>query len=120
MIPLKYIRENKKIIKDTLKAKKVKFDLDKLLQNDEKWREFLKKCEDLKSIRNSVSKEIAQLKSQGKDCEGKISYMKEVSEKIKESDKGIDSLQKSIDHDLLYILALAYKKLPNNPLQIFS
>ena len=112
MIPLKYIRENKKNIQDTLKAKRVDFNLDNLLENDEKWRELLKSCEDLKSIRNSVSKEIAQLKSQGKDCESKISYMKEVSEKIKESDKKIDSLQADINHDLLYIPNIINETVP--------
>ena len=87
MIPLKYIRENREIIEKSLSAKRVDFNLDVLLQNDSKWRNLLKSCEDLKSIRNSVSKEIAKLKSQGGDCDDKILYMKEVSNKIKESDK---------------------------------
>ena len=112
MIPLKYIRENKKNIQDTLKAKRVDFNLDNLLENDEKWRELLKSCEDLKSVRNSVSKEIAQLKSQGKDCEDKIFYMKEVSEKIKESDKKIDSLQADINQNLLYIPNIINETVP--------
>ena len=87
MIPLKYIRENKEIVKKSLSAKRVDFNLDILLENDSKWRNLLKSCEDLKSTRNSVSKEIAKLKSQGADCDDKILYMKEVSNKIKESDK---------------------------------
>ena len=62
MIPLKYIRENREIVEKSLSAKRVDFDLDVLLENDSKWRILLKNCEDLKSTRNSVSKEIAKLK----------------------------------------------------------
>ena len=47
MIPLKYIRENKDIILKTLEAKKVDFNLNKLLEDDKKWRLLLKDVEDL-------------------------------------------------------------------------
>ena len=40
MIPLKYIRENPREIKDLLKAKKVDFNIDELLHQDMKWREL--------------------------------------------------------------------------------
>ena len=90
MISLKYIRENKDNIINTLKAKKVDFDLEKLLESDKNWRKCLKKSEDLKSIRNTVSKEIAQLKSQGKNCQDKIEHMRKVSEEIKEVDPPVE------------------------------
>ena len=112
MIPLKYIRENESKIRDTLSAKKVDFDLDELLRNDKEWRELLKDCEDLKSIRNSVSKEIAQLKSKGEKCEDKIIHMKEVSDKIKDSDAAIALLDKKINQSLLYIPNIIHESVP--------
>ena len=112
MIPLKYIRENESKIRDTLSAKKVDFDLDELLRNDKEWRELLKNCEDLKSIRNSVSKEIAQLKSKGEKCEDKIIHMKEVSDKIKDSDAAIALLDKKINQSLLYIPNIIHESVP--------
>ena len=112
MIPLKYIRENESKIRDTLSAKKVDFDLDELLRNDKEWRELLKDCEDLKSIRNSVSKEIAQLKSKGEKCEDKIIHMKEVSDKIKDSDAAITLLDKKINQSLLYIPNIIHESVP--------
>jgi len=112
MIPLKYIRENREIVKKSLSAKRVDFDLDVLLENDSKWRILLKNCEDLKSTRNSVSKEIAKLKSQGADCDDKILYMKEVSSKIKESDKELSDLEKRINNDLLYIPNIIHDSVP--------
>ena len=112
MIPLKYIRENESKIRGTLSAKKVDFDLDELLRNDKEWRELLKNCEDLKSIRNSVSKEIAQLKSKGEKCEDKIIHMKEVSDKIKDSDAAIALLDKKINQSLLYIPNIIHESVP--------
>ena len=112
MIPLKYIRENREIIEKSLSAKRVDFNLDILLQNDSKWRNLLKSCEDLKSTRNSVSKEIAKLKSQGVDCGDKILYMKEVSNKIKESDKELGELEQKINNDILYIPNIVHDSVP--------
>ena len=112
MIPLKYIRENREIVEKSLSAKRVDFDLDVLLENDSKWRILLKNCEDLKSTRNSVSKEIAKLKSQGADCDDKILYMKEVSSKIKESDRELGDLEKRINNDLLYIPNIIHDSVP--------
>tara|TARA_Y100001970_G_C14194585_1_gene837312 strand:+ start:39 stop:1304 length:1266 start_codon:yes stop_codon:yes gene_type:complete len=112
MIPLKYIRENKDIILKTLEAKKVDFNLNKLLEDDKKWRLLLKDVEDLKSIRNTVSKEIAQLKSKGLKCDDKIKYMRKVSEQIKQSDKEIDSLKETIEESLLYIPNIIHSSAP--------
>ena len=112
MIPLKYIRENREIVEKSLSAKRVDFDLDVLLENDSKWRILLKNCEDLKSTRNSVSKKIAKLKSQGADCDDKILYMKEVSSKIKESDRELSDLEKRINNDLLYIPNIIHDSVP--------
>jgi len=112
MIPLKYIRENREIVEKSLSAKRVDFDLDVLLENDSKWRILLKNCEDLKSTRNSVSKEIAKLKSQGADCDDKILYMKEVSSKIKESDRELSDIEKRINNDLLYIPNIIHDSVP--------
>ena len=112
MIPLKYIRENQDIIIKTLKSKNVDFDLKELIEDDKKWRELLKDSEELKSIRNSVSKEIAQLKSKGKDSEDKILYMRKVSEKIKQSDKDIDLIDEKIKKRLLYIPNIIHDSVP--------
>ena len=73
------------------------------MDKDEKWRILVKQCDDLKSVRNTVSKEIAKLKSQKINCDDKILSMKEISEKIKNIDKNIDSLQSSINESLLYV-----------------
>ena len=112
MISLKYIRENKDIIKETLKAKKVDFDLRKLLDNDIKWRLLVKECDDLKSLRNDVSKEIAKLKSRKINCDDKIESMKDVSSKIKNLDNQIILLLDDINNSLLYIPNTIHQSVP--------
>ena len=112
MISLKYIRENQENVKKTLNAKRVDFDLDKLLQLDVEWRKNLNKVEDLKSLRNTVSKEIAKLKSKNIDCKEKIEHMREVSEHIKIVDEKTDLIKESIDSSLLYIPNIIHSSVP--------
>ena len=112
MISLKYIRENKDIIKETLKAKKVDFDLDKLIETDVEWRSLVKECDDLKSTRNDVSKEIAKLKAAKTDCDDKINSMKEVSVEIKSLDSRISLLLEDINSRLLYIPNTIHESVP--------
>ncbi|MAV63835.1 MAG: serine--tRNA ligase [Candidatus Marinimicrobia bacterium] len=112
MISLKFIRENKELVQETLKSKKVSFDLDELLDKDSEWRTLVKKCDDLKSIRNSTSKEIAKLKADKINCDDEISSMKEVSIQIKDIDSNIESLIHDINNRLLFIPNIVNKNVP--------
>ncbi|HDK35284.1 MAG TPA: serine--tRNA ligase, partial [Bacteroidetes bacterium] len=64
MLDLKFIRENPDLVKNAVKNKNEKADIDKLLVLDEKWRQLIKETEKLKRLRNQVSAEINQLKKQ--------------------------------------------------------
>ena len=112
MISLKYIRENQENVQKTLKAKKVDFDLEKLLESDIEWRKALNQVEDLKSLRNTVSKKIAKLKTENIDCKEKIEHMREVSEQIKILDEKIDLIKENIDSSLLYIPNIIHSSVP--------
>ena len=112
MISLKYIRENPLEIQKNLEFKSIKFDLPDLIDKDKKWREKISKCEKLKSIRNSVSKDISKLKSNKLDAENQIKEMKIISSKIKNLDKEIDLLKDYIDEKILYIPNLVHSSVP--------
>ena len=112
MISLKYIRENPLEIQKNLEFKRIKFDLPDLIDKDKKWREKISKCEKLKSIRNSVSKDISKLKSNKLDAENQIKEMKIISSKIKNLDKEIDLLKDYIDEKILYIPNLVHSSVP--------
>ncbi|NOX71718.1 MAG: serine--tRNA ligase [Candidatus Micrarchaeota archaeon] len=83
------IESEKKRGRDGENAKKV-------LEFDKKWREAIKKGDELKAKRNTVSREIASIKDEEKKRK-LISEMKTVNEEIKKNDEQIAELVKKRD-----------------------
>ena len=73
MLDIKFIRDNKDLVKENCKNRRVNLDIDLLLQLDGERREALKEIENLRALRNSKSKgkpsaeEIAKLRQVGED-----------------------------------------------------
>ncbi len=107
MLDIKKLRKDPEPFRKGLKAKNAEAKLDELLQKDEKRRELITSVNDLKALRNKVSKEIGHLKRNKEDASGKISEMQEVSKKIKVMDNEISE----IDEQRTEIMAT----LPNIP-----
>ncbi|MFA5174877.1 MAG: serine--tRNA ligase [Patescibacteria group bacterium] len=97
MLDIKFIRENKELIKNNCENRRVKIDLDRLLNLDEKRKELMKKSEDLRALRNQ--------KSKGKPSDEEIAKMRQVGEEIK-----ILEIQEGEISSEFYELAL---KIPN-------
>ena len=79
MLDPKLIKEKPQIILDMLKARNVDFDLDALVQSDQKRREFIIKTDELRKKRNQVALEISQKKKAGEDASSILAEMKNVS-----------------------------------------
>ncbi|MFQ5772012.1 MAG: serine--tRNA ligase, partial [bacterium] len=92
MLDLKFIRDNLELVKEAVKNKRERVDLDRLIHLDEQRREMLKQVEALKHQRNVVSQQIGQLKKQGKDANEPIARMQEVADKIKLHDEAIKTI----------------------------
>ena len=60
MHSLKFIRENLDLVKKSIEAKNVEFDVDALLVLDDKRRSLIQIVEEMKAERNKVNKEISQ------------------------------------------------------------
>lgn len=75
MLDIKFIRENKELIKTNCANRLVKVDIDKLLVLDDLRKKFSKKIEDLRAERNA--------KSKGKPSEEEIVRLRGVGEEIK-------------------------------------
>ncbi len=80
MIDLKLIRENPELIKDSAKKRSVTVDIDKFLKLDKEKNELQLSLDELRELRNKVSKEIPQL--QDAEKQEKIADMKKVWDKI--------------------------------------
>ena len=75
MLDPKIIKENPQIIRDMLKARNVEFDLDALVDFDQKRREFIIKTDDLRKKKNQMAMEISQKKKSGEDASPVIAEM---------------------------------------------
>lgn len=78
MLDIKFIRENSDAVKEAVKNKNIKLNIDELLDLDEKRRELLVKIDDLRAKRNELArgakqgKPAAEIIKQGKDVKLKI------------------------------------------------
>lgn len=96
MLDLKFIRENPDRVRQTLTAKLIQVDLDRLLKLDHERRLFVQQVESLKKEKNLTNDRIAQQKAGGKPVDDMISEMKSISQKIDEIDDKVGELYKSI------------------------
>jgi len=112
MLDIKLIRSNPEKVKEALKKRKEKINLDEILKLDQKRRELLLEADVLKEKRNTVSEEIGKLKREKKDAREKILAMKEVSIKIKELDIRIKEVEEEINKTLLEVPNIPHESVP--------
>lgn len=113
MLDIKTIRENPKLVKDSLvKRGEDSSAVDTLLLNDEERRKLVYEVEKLKQRRNEVSNEIAKMKREGQETKGAILEMREVGERIKEMDDAIRKMEKKISDTLLSIPNIPHESVP--------
>lgn len=69
MLDIKFLRQNPETVKENIKKKfqenKIAF-VDEVITLDDEYRKIKKRCDDLRSLRNSTSKEIGNLFAKGK------------------------------------------------------
>ncbi len=84
MLDPKLIKEKPEMIRAMLKDRAVNFDLDALIESDQKRREFIIKTDELRKKKNQVALEISQKKKVGKDASSILDEMKNVSSELAE------------------------------------
>ncbi len=107
MHDLKKIRQNPEYYSEGLAKKGHSGDLSELLNMDMERRSILESADALKAERNTVSRQIAELKREKKDASDLMANMQFVAKKIKEYDVKLGELSAAIDESLF--------SLPNIP-----
>jgi seryl-tRNA synthetase len=107
MLDLNLIRENPEKVREALLKRMDEVDFTELLKWDKERRELLVQVETLQNKRNSLSKEVSQLKRQGKDTESYFGEMKELANSIKDLEDKLSLLEDKI--------RVFIEKLPNMP-----
>ncbi|HPY97313.1 MAG TPA: serine--tRNA ligase [Candidatus Cloacimonadota bacterium] len=103
MLDLKFIRENIDLVKQSVKNKNEKADIDALINLDEKKRKAQFEFDNLRAEQNRVSKEIALLKKEKKDASELLSEMQSLATKIKELSSELSDLSASLDTYVLTV-----------------
>jgi seryl-tRNA synthetase len=112
MFDLKFIRENKELVKKAIQDKNESLDLDQLLDLDEKRRKIISEVEELKHQKNLSNQKIASLKKEGKSAEEEIEKMKEVSQQISSLDNSLKDLEGEIGKLLLRVPNVPHPSVP--------
>ena len=115
MLELRFIRENIELVRQKCELRHLDPSLlERFSQSDGKRLELLAQVEALKNQRNTVSKEIAQLKKEGahEAAEARIQEMKAVSEQIKNLDTRLAQIEEELQAVIMAIPNLCDDSVP--------
>jgi len=97
MLDPKLIKEKPEIIRDMLKSRAVEFDLDALIESDQKRREFIIKTDELRKKKNQIAAKISEKKKGGEDISSILAEMKNISNELTK----FESEQENIENKYL-------------------
>ena len=115
MLDPKLIKEKPEIIRNMLKSRAVEFDLEGLIESDQKRREFIIKTDELRKKKNQVAITISEKKKAGDDASTILIEMKNISNELTK----LESEQEHIEKKYLKLAAtipnLVDKSVPIGP-----
>ena len=103
MLDIKFVRDNLDVVKTMLKNRNNPLNLDGFTELEKKRREILSETEQLKTKRNTVSKQIGAMKKAGQDTDAISAEMREVGNKISELDGQLRDIETELRDILLHI-----------------
>ena len=113
MLDIKRIRENLDEIKHAMARRGEKeFDLDSVVDLDNKRRDLLQEVEIMKNESNTESKKIPMMIKEGKDVTEAKVRLKELSDKIKELDEQVRRVESEMEYNLLRIPNVPHPDVP--------
>ena len=82
MLDPKLIKQKPEIIRNMLKSRSIEFDLDGLIESDQKRRESIIKTDELRKKKNQVAMTISEKKKAGEDASLILAEMKNISKEL--------------------------------------
>ncbi|MFA6537486.1 MAG: serine--tRNA ligase [Patescibacteria group bacterium] len=113
MLDIKFIRENKELLKNVANKKSIKVDLDRLVYLDDERKNLNQKIEELRATKNNVSKKIPNMSSAEK--EQALAEMKNVDALQKEIETKLSPLMSEYDTLMLEVPMYVDEKTPTGP-----
>ena len=112
MLDPKLIKEKPQIILDMLKTRHVDFDLDALVEFDQKRREFIIKTDELRKKKNQVGIQISQKKKAGENTTQILNEMTQVSAELGKLESEQETIENMYSRLALTIPNLVHESVP--------
>src|SRR3990167_8267554 len=112
MLELKFIRENLDLVKDALRKRNSKLEIDGLIELDDKRRKVLLELEDLRAKKNLANDEISKLLKEKQDPKEKIASMKDIAVRIDSLGKELKEYEPQLSRMLLNIPNIPHASIP--------
>ena len=116
MLDINFIRQNPDDVKEMLRRRLQSEDapkVDRLLERDAERKAMVQQTDDLKALRNRVSKEIANIKRTGQGSGDElIAQMKSVSDQIADLDLALSTLEADMEELLLTLPNRLHESVP--------
>lgn len=114
MHDLKAIRRNPDYYRSGIKRRGVDPGLiDQVLSLDGERRRLIQEAQELKEKRNAMSKQVAQLKREGKDATAIIEEVRRIGDRIPELNTRVDELEKQIKETLDNLPNIPHESVPD-------
>lgn len=110
MLDIKYIKENKELVKKAAIDKLIKIDIERLLELDTILKDVNKKLDDLKEERNKTSSLIPTLGNEEK--KEKIEYVKDLKEQIAILEESIANEKNEFDNLMYQVPGVPLPEVP--------
>ena len=112
MLDVKYLRQNVELVRKKMDDRGQKIDFDRFLGLDTKRRDILQSVETLRNERNSVSKQVGELKKKKEDASQLIEKMGDVSARIKEYDESLRITEEELNTFVMIVPNIQHESVP--------
>jgi seryl-tRNA synthetase len=115
MLDIKLIREKPDLVRENLKKRGDKTALDTLdgtIYHDNEWRKIVDKLNSLRAERNTLSKQVAELRKEGEDASDFIEKTKQMLADIQKLESREDVLRIAIDNNMQSLPNILHESVP--------
>lgn len=113
MLDLKFVRSNPQVVMDALAKRGGKISLDAFLSLDEERRSILSQVEEMKSRRNTASKQVGLMKKSGEDATALMEETRKLGDEIAALDKRLTEVEDALTDQLLRIPNIPHSSVPD-------
>ena len=112
MLDLKFIRENRDLVRTGAETKGITVDIDTIYAVDDRRKALIQEGDTLKARRNLVSTQVGKIKKGGGDASGVIAEMESVKTRIQEINNEIREVEKSLNTLLFTVPNIPHPSVP--------